>query len=166
MDQSQIATKLAFDAIGLPVEVASFNDRLIAQKTVYLCQTDGIQLGYTFRWYLRGPYSPSLTKDVFAVSVEMAAGSKECEDWRLDESSEGKLAKLKGLSAGNENRDALARRLELLASVHFVVDHGQIPVEDRDGIAETLDRFGKDFTPEEIREALGELHEHELLGQQ
>ena len=166
MDLSQIALKLAFDAVGLPVSVASFNDRLIAQKAVYLCQAAGVHLGYAFRWYLRGPYSPGLTRDVFPVADELEAASEEWKAWELDEGSEGRLQKLKALFAHHECRDAMARRLELLASVHFVVDQGRVSQGAPNTIAETLKRFGKDFTPEEISEALGELREYELLGQQ
>ncbi len=166
MDLSQIATKLAFDAIGLRVKMGSFNDRLIVQKATYLCQAAGVQLGYMFRWYLRGPYSPGLTKDVFVFADEGSAGSDDCDDWELDERSRSRLAKLKDLFIEDEDRDVVARRLELLASVHFVVDHGRASEQDRDSIAETLKRFGKDFTPDEIGEALGKLREHELLGQQ
>ena len=166
MDLSQVATKLAFDAIGVRVKIGSFSDRLIAQKAIYLCQAAGVQLGYTFRWYLRGPYSPGLTKDVFIFADEPSAGLDDCEDWELDERSESRLAKLRDLFITDEDGDAMARKLELLASVHFVVDHGRVSHRDRDRIAETLKRFGKEFTPEEIGKALGELGEHELLGQQ
>lgn len=43
----------------------SFNDRLILQKTIYLLHAFGIYIGYGFSWYLRGPYSPALTRDAF-----------------------------------------------------------------------------------------------------
>jgi uncharacterized protein YwgA len=40
----------------------SFDERLIFQKTVYLLQSFGIYLGFSFSWYIRGPYCPLLAK--------------------------------------------------------------------------------------------------------
>lgn len=38
---------------GYDFSMASFNDRLRLQKTVYLLQAFGIYPGYDFSWYLR-----------------------------------------------------------------------------------------------------------------
>jgi uncharacterized protein YwgA len=45
----------------------TFRERLKLQKTVYLLQAFGIYLGYSYNWYLYGPYSPDLTRDAFEV---------------------------------------------------------------------------------------------------
>jgi uncharacterized protein YwgA len=44
-----------------------FNQRLIVQKTIYLMQQFDLYIGYDFNWYLRGPYSPSLTRDSYQI---------------------------------------------------------------------------------------------------
>jgi uncharacterized protein YwgA len=49
--------------------VASFKDRLVFQKTVYLLQARGVFLGYSFNWYLHGPYSPVLARDGFELAT-------------------------------------------------------------------------------------------------
>ena len=41
---------------GYEFSMDGFNDRLRFQKTVYLLQAFGINRGYNFSWYLRGPY--------------------------------------------------------------------------------------------------------------
>src|SRR5207253_2671703 len=51
---------------------SSFTGRLIIQKTVYLLQVFGFALGYRFSWYIYGPYSPDLTRDV----METGAGAE------------------------------------------------------------------------------------------
>jgi len=64
---------------------SDFNSRLILQKTVYLLEQFGLNIGYYFSWYLRGPYSPSLTRDTYALvksypevhAVKFADPSKE-----------------------------------------------------------------------------------------
>src|SRR5437762_1233304 len=97
MDRQQIATKLALDALGLPIRLNSFDDRLILQKSVYLAQAAGIQLGYHFQWYLRGPYSPMLTKDAFAIDAEASRQATSSQEWKLDEESSKRLEALKPL---------------------------------------------------------------------
>ena len=64
MDRQQIGVKLAIDGLKLPFVIDTFMDRLIMQKAVYLAQAAGVNLGYYYHWYLHGPYSPSLTRDV------------------------------------------------------------------------------------------------------
>jgi len=69
-----------------PIEFGDdFNSRLILQKTVYLMQEFGLSRGYYFDMYLHGPYSPSLTRDLYelvktysdTVPMKFANTSKE-----------------------------------------------------------------------------------------
>ncbi|MDP6546819.1 MAG: hypothetical protein QGH60_22830 [Phycisphaerae bacterium] len=124
MGRRQIALKLVMDHLGLPVQLDSFGDRLILQKAIYCAQAAGVNLGYFYQWYLRGPYCPAVAEDGFAVSDESAQGINESESWTLDDSSVAKLDRIRDLLV--EDRDALATKLELLASVHFLIDHGQV----------------------------------------
>jgi len=49
---------------------SSFKDRLRAQKIIYLLQSSGVPLGYSYSWYLHGPYSRQLADDFFEGSNE------------------------------------------------------------------------------------------------
>ena len=56
---SRSAVKLGYILKHVPgheFSVDEFDDRLRFQKTVYLLQAFGINRGYDFSWYLRGPY--------------------------------------------------------------------------------------------------------------
>lgn len=44
-----------------------FEDRLEVQKIPYLAQSFGIDLGYSFSWYLKGPYSKSVARDGYTI---------------------------------------------------------------------------------------------------
>jgi len=118
MDRQQIGVKLAVDGLGLPFKIDGFMDRLIMQKAVYLAQAAGVNLGYFYQWYLYGPYSPSLTRDEFAIAMDISADMDDSRGWKLDDVS---LQRLEGIRAifSEPDRDKLARNLELLASVHF-----------------------------------------------
>lgn len=56
--------------LGLKPRVNNFQDKLVIQKTTCLLKLSGIHLDYSFSLYVRGPYSPGLTKDLYA-NMEM-----------------------------------------------------------------------------------------------
>lgn len=160
MDRQQIGMKLVLDAIGLPFRIGCFDERLILQKTVCLVQALGVDLGYDFNWYLRGPYSPGLTRDAFAVATQLQEGD-ESEDWKLDDESSRRLRKVKPLFTTSD-RHALAIKLELLASIRFLLDRGCAQPDDVNELRAILKRFGKDYAEQRIRDGLSELEQYGL----
>ena len=99
------------------------------QKAIYLAQTAGVNLGYFFHWYLHGPYSPSLTKDEFAITMGISADLDESKGWKLDDASSQRLNRIRSLFSETK-RDKLAKKLELLASAHFLIDRKQVSKAD------------------------------------
>lgn len=59
-----------YKELGFNPDIGEFDDRLIAQKLVCLLELKGVDLGYPCSLYVRGPYSPDLTKDLFAHTRE------------------------------------------------------------------------------------------------
>ena len=63
-----------------------FPDRLFAQKTIFILKYGfDIDLRYEFSWYLRGPFSPQITRDLYAIKntknvEEMAFRDEEKEE--------------------------------------------------------------------------------------
>jgi uncharacterized protein YwgA len=45
----------------------TFAERLLLQKRVYFIQQFGAPLGYSFGWYVHGPYSSDLARDGFEI---------------------------------------------------------------------------------------------------
>jgi len=162
MDRQQIGLKLTIDGLKLPFQIDNFEDRLILQKAVYLAQAAGVNLGYYYHWYLYGPYSPSLTRDEYTVYTDISAGLDESEGWKLDDISSQRLERIRGIFTELE-RDKLAEKLELLASVHFLVQRKQVSRGDSKRITATLKRFNKDFSEEDVKEALRELKAYGIL---
>ena len=120
MNRRQISALLVLRELEIKQQMESFDERLSVQKSIYLAQASGVDLGHYFNWYLRGPYAPSLTQDVFDAvqNYDMAAMS---QGWILDEKTRSKLSKLR---QGFEPPESLSKPswLELLASVHFLID--------------------------------------------
>lgn len=73
-----ILKKLDFD------ETNPHDNKDILQKKIYLLQQKGIDLGYTYHWYLKGPYSPTIAKSEHDPLSRMIEISDEIEgQWKL-----------------------------------------------------------------------------------
>ena len=164
MDRREIGLRLTIDALGLPFQVSRFEDRLILQKAIYLAQAAGVELGYFYNWYLHGPYCPALAEDAFSVNVAIAGGNDESKPYLLAEESSKALGGIKAIIK-KTNPELLARKLELLASVHFLIDRKQVSGRDPKTIVERLERFNKDFDEAAVTSALTELDNCGLFSQ-
>ncbi len=107
-------TLACFKEAGLDFDIKQFDHRLMAQKMTYLLQELGVKLGYekTFSFYLRGTYSPTLTKDLFQAPVSKATV-------RLTQADKVRIAKL---------RSAVELRphmLEVMAAYRFLRNQGK-----------------------------------------
>jgi uncharacterized protein YwgA len=164
MDKRQIAIKLTIDTLGLSFEIDSFPKRLILQKAIYLAQTAGVDLGYHYRWYLKGPYCGHLADDCYFVASPMA-DEDEYKGWTLDQASVSALKRIKPLFLEKKDVDKSAKDLELLASVHFLIVRKQVIDNDIAGIVKILKANNKPFSEKEVQEALTELRRYDLIGQ-
>lgn len=162
MDRQQIGVKLTVNGLELQFQIGTFQDRLIMQKAIYLAQAAGVNLGYYYHWYLYGPYSPSLTRDEFAIAMDISADLDESKGWKLDDTSSRRLKEMQAIFK-EPKRDKLAKKLELLASAHFLIDRKQVSGVNTKQITETLKRFNKDFSEEDVSKSLGELKTYGLL---
>ena len=162
MDRQQISLKLALDALGESLALESFDERMALQKIIYLTQHAGVHLGYRYNWYLRGPYSPELTRDAFEMKSSLASGSDELTGWKLDEPSVQALKRLATLWRDKQPGER-PRWLELLASVLFLKQSYLGRGSDTAGLREILRRYDKQFEESEINTALGQLRSYGLL---
>lgn len=101
-----------FKEAGLDFDIKQFDHRLMAQKLTYLLQELGVKLGYekTFSFYLRGTYSPTLTKDLFQAKPSA---------YSLTQADKVRIAKL---------RSAVELRphmLEVMAAYRFLRTKGK-----------------------------------------
>lgn len=105
---------LALRRLGM-FDVSSHDGRMAFQNSVYLLQAFGVYLGYSFSWYIRGPYSSRLARHGFAL--ERAYGLLPDTALRGDRPEEGRFARFLEFMAGKKDDPA---RLEALASAHFM----------------------------------------------
>lgn len=118
MDERKIALKLVMDRLEL--DNSTFERRLILQKTLFLLQEKfNLDFGYRYNWYLRGPYSPELTKDAFDIQGSERYYSELAETTHLSSDAKRRMARFRSkLGTHLES----AKMMELLASLTFVSD--------------------------------------------
>jgi len=63
-------------------DMKPFSTRLRIQKILYLLQELGLQTGWKFSWYIRGPYSPDLAHELFELQEKGTRDSKVQDDER------------------------------------------------------------------------------------
>ncbi len=101
-----------------------FDKRLVLQKTVYLLQAFGLNTGFRYSWYIRGPYSSDLTK--LAYSVATNYDSNHFTKFREIQDEKRFCEFLRFL--GNKKNDEVW--LETVASIHFLAKlYGEKNVE-------------------------------------
>ena len=75
MDGRLVVLNRFVEALGENADIENFEDRKRFQKAVYLGQVAGVDLGYRYGWYVKGPYSTDLTQDYYAMSEAVAGGA-------------------------------------------------------------------------------------------
>lgn len=101
---------------GSPPSVASFKDRIIAQKVIYLADVLGAYCGdYKWNWYKKGPYSPALSRVLYQNNENVSF-----ENYYLQDETKELLEPLKYIYQDKPEELTQADWLELVASVHFL----------------------------------------------
>lgn len=143
----------ALNALGISPKMETFAERKKVQKLVYLLdKVFGMNLGFPYSWYLHGPYSPQLTKIVFEViEGRRAVGSNfnvlSSDDLR-------RIDRLKAFLGGNIGS---SDKLELLVSLHFLMQRTKHPDVTQEDIIAFLKTKKPYFTDEEILDAIDQL---------
>jgi uncharacterized protein YwgA len=126
------------------IDMNSLDTRIKLQKLVYILKSEGIDFGYNFTWYIRGPYSSDLADDGFYVSQRMAETfstpyTKSTEDQNVID----KLSKVKHIIRNSNTA-------ELVASYLFL--HRNYRINTTDELMKRKPRF----TENEINDFMNE----------
>ncbi len=162
MNRKQVSALLVLKELGIGHRMGTFTDRLKVQKSVYLAQAAGVDIGHHFNWYLRGPYAPGLTQDVFDA-IENEDVDSILDEWELDAASKRKLTALKKSFRPPKDLEE-PQWLELLASAHFLVARDQVAKPDAPTLTEQLRKYRKNFTRSQVGAALTKLRKLRLIG--
>lgn len=100
-------------------EIRTVADRKRVQKLVYLAQQLNIPMGYSFGWYIHGPYSSSLARDYFRLESRRASG-EELLQYKLDGRYNGSSKTLHEILSVKPDPLSDPDWAELLASIVFL----------------------------------------------
>lgn len=120
-----VVLKLIFNQLGITSDISDVTKRKIIQKSIYLLQELGANLNYHYGWYIKGPYSPDLTKDYYELSEIEAIEENDWKDKALKDDVVRIIENLKPLmEPPSDIKCEKDDWLELLASIRFL---GKIP---------------------------------------
>lgn len=158
MNNIDIANGMVFQKLSISKD--SFDERLICQKKIYLLQSLGTNLGYTYNWYVRGPYSPALTTYIYA-NLDVLA-SNDFSDYKLAEMAERNIQCVNGLEKKIRSDFTTASWYELLASLLFIYNNKESwKIDEQEcSLFSTLIKFKPQFNEEQCQYAFGVLKEY------
>lgn len=116
MRSIDIANGLLFQALNVSKD--TFDDRLLIQKKVFLLKELGVDFGYSFNWYVHGPYSPNLTAYIYN-NLDLLK-EYDFSDYQFSDTVREKINLVQDLE--NKKPDSLSAPswYELLASVSYL----------------------------------------------
>jgi hypothetical protein len=128
-------------------DLSQFDDRLRLQKLVFLARKLGHDLGYSYNWYARGPYSPSLTRILFSAHEQ---DQLVLEDFELNADERAVVKELGGLLKKDiDNPDAL----ELLASVWYFIRRRPYTKKERNELIDSIVLLKPKFSKNDVEQA-------------
>lgn len=160
MDRQLVVLKRFVEAMGEPADISSIDARKRFQKAVYLGQIAGVDLGYRYGWYVRGPYSTSLTNHYYKLGEAIATKQEVPKNIILKPEAKKKLENLKALLKAPKGVTLEAPEwYELLASWHYLLTVSKM---DKKSARETMERQKTPLVPF-IEIADKRLREHQFL---
>ena len=146
-------------ALGINPKMSTFAERKKVQKLTYLLdKVFDMNFKFSYNWYLHGPYSPEVTTALFDV-IERGQIVNIDPKVLLDEDLR-KIDQLKSFLGDDLDSND---RLELLVSLHFLMQYLKDPKITQEDIIAFLKEKKPYFTDEEIFEALDRLRTLENL---
>ncbi len=111
---------LTLRAFGERPKFTSLNDRIKLQKLVYLAQVATGASVYSFNPYIRGPYSPSLTRDLYSLLEpgQLSEAEERAASYKLNTGAMERLERVKGVVSDKSDTPYVVW-LELVASLHM-----------------------------------------------
>ncbi|MDO8633783.1 MAG: hypothetical protein Q7K34_00655 [archaeon] len=131
-----------------------YPDRLMLQKIVYLLQETGINFGYDFNWYVKGPYCTQLAADSFDL-FEQKIKPKSI---KLSE-KENKL--IKNLKKDFTHTVKSDNELELLGSLVYI--RNQMKIKEKSAVIEKLMSLKPWYEKDAIEKMLKKIENSQLF---
>lgn len=141
------------DKLGTTASLATFEERIRLQKLIYLSEAVGINLGFSYNWHIRGPYSPQLAKVMF----EAVSGEKRQTE---DASEQEKIQALKNFLGTDIDS---SEKLELIGSLRYLLDLAKKDNRSPEHAIDLLCKTKPQFSREEVVEYYNKITANSIL---
>ncbi len=166
MDKLDVVNGLIFQKLKITSK-DTLKERVILQKKVYLLQELGVDIGYSYNWYLKGPYSPGLTTYVYDRLDYLLQSSEELNKYKLNDDIYSKIQLVNSFSKQKPFDLSLDAWYELLASVRYVWKNPYLweidDISNSERIIDVVRSEKPHFTIEHCKKAITLLQEHGLV---
>lgn len=161
MNNIDIANGIVFQK--MKVSKDTFDERLVCQKKIYLLQSLGTDLGYNYNWYVRGPYSPTLTNYIYNNIDVLSTG--DFSNYTLSKSAEANVYKVNELAADKPSDMTLSSWYELLASLLYIINNKESWKIDsqEESLFDKLIQYKPQYSIEQCRNALSILRTNSFI---
>lgn len=137
-------------------DMSNFKGRLTLQKTVFLLQSFGLNLGYVFEWYLHGAYCPTLASDGYAMD-EIASSMPTIPIELESEQAQRRYLEFKEFLADKKDNPTM---LEIASSICYLdgldIEKGEI--------LELVKNKKPKFSMEQCQAAWNDLEKYGVVG--
>lgn len=135
--------------IGRELNINNYDDRLTLQKLTCILKAVGIDFGYKFSWYIKGPYSPSLATDAY----DSYRSPNKPVNISYSQKEEKTMKEIKDIfSEETKSSDDL----ELIASILYLSKSRGISLSE-DSLVETVKSLKPWYSEDKIRKAIAKI---------
>jgi len=118
---------LVFKDLGCGISIDTFDQRKLLQKIVFILQQAGLDLGYSYRWHLSGPYSTDLGQAYYRIAGRQSEYAKRTGNLHLKTEAKAIIGKVRKTLGSGVTDPAL---LEAISTVLYL-NRREIPYLQR-----------------------------------
>lgn len=160
MNNIDVANGMIFQNLNISKD--NFDERLICQKKIYLLQKLDLDLGYSYNWYIHGPYSPELTNYVYS-NIDILS-SYDFSKYTLSEDVMKKISFVNSISTDKPDEINETSWYELLASLIYIYENRKFwMVCSKEALFEVLMKYKPQFNSKQCEQALESLKKYTFI---
>jgi len=162
MNKIEIANGMIFQALDIRNK-DTFEARLVCQKKIYLLQESGIDLGYGYNWYIKGPYSPNLSTYIYNNLDDFM--KTDFSNYHISSNVTEKINRINSIEESKPKDLNKSAWYELVASVLYIYkNHVSWRISSSfDEVFSKLEQYKPQFNWEQFIEAVKVLKEKEFI---
>jgi uncharacterized protein YwgA len=156
---------LCLHEMGFKINMKNFEHRLLLQKMIYMLQVFGVDLGFRYGWYLRGPYCSELAHIGYEIYANKDKIPQVTEQYELPGRIRDEITHFQSWVSKKmpSNCDKI-KWLELLASLHYLKHFAYFDApKNKANICSELISLKDWYTPADVEKAWTILDEVGLI---